>query len=1064
MLTLKTPLQLNTIRPIAVHEDELGMRIIGNYQLMNIAVSPQDLLHMTTQPPEVYVGLESENHFISETNFEQKNEWKLTAVNQLLNRILLWQTPYFTYQDEVYISTVLAKLGIGNPAEFMEQVRQVGIRSESITELLKTYQENTKLFRERTERIMKNLPAPEREENGESPSHGKIRESTLWSEIFARIRTAECSQIICDHRMQFSQSAIKNEHEISQIQQMRQADELALTCLKQYIFDGDVVTLPEEMNYYEKKHLHDSEVTEKKVFGQLAAAMVTKLVREFGYEQYRSRETGVFRWTDFTRSFYGSTSEVIRRFEEYQSRQELRVEELSRGLTEWTKQIREEREIASLLPCFDEKDEEGMDAVFTLLENQNIQKQFMETMRLLEGFSAREFVQENEKIDRSYLETLFARQQSFRKFHESIRQEHAFPSLLMLQETAEDQAPGAVPAAGMINAAATEGTVPAEGMTEQTKEPAFTEIPVLAEMPAELLQTVLTEEDYFSYLSEVNRKNVEMNHLYREIEAQEKSPGSQTVVLSRESARKSALRALEHPQEVLAEIYENGQAIRRTDSEEIEHYLSLTDEQTRAFYQKILYGKLPGQPAMPDQQMSVTEPEQAVTEPVELEQVVTEPVEPQLVRELLDNQIRLLQSVETIRDETHREQIRELIRQTESWQRYLVQSLRVDGAKPAVQNTQGDTTQHLVQNINLDQTQSLVQNETENRTQNHEQNLMHLTEEEHEQNLVQSLVHNTEVSYTQAAFTQAALQNLIALQKQYLNEIHLQQQRSAIQAERKMDAVERLAKLQTVLSESQRAVERFYRDRLESAWLESTWLEHDRHERDRLEIDRIEQERSEHDRYEYDRLEHERLEHDRHEQDRLEHDRIEQERSGHDRYEYDRLEQEVLEHDERSRQTELRYAEYEKTETLRELPAKVAEVLRTEYRSPVEHGMQPYVQSERILNRSQTWSEEMVEGLQSTIRTQMKTVQNVTEQNTAETIAYRRRVEQQLEQIEQLQQFKQAQHLQTLSGGPAFGNETRTTVTEIVRQNMQTQLREISGEVYQKLERKLDGERRRRGY
>jgi hypothetical protein len=34
----------------------------------------------------------------------------------------------------------------------------------------------------------------------------------------------------------------------------------------------------------------------------------------------------------------------------------------------------------------------------------------------------------------------------------------------------------------------------------------------------------------------------------------------------------------------------------------------------------------------------------------------------------------------------------------------------------------------------------------------------------------------------------------------------------------------------------------------------------------------------------------------------------------------------------------------------------------------------------------------------------------------------------------------------------------------MIQQNLRTQLNEISSQVYQKIERKLDGERRRRGY
>ena len=111
MLTLKEPLQLNTVKPINVHSDILGEKIAANYQLMTVSVSAQDLLHMTTLQPEVFVGLQNENQFITQNQNTQKNEIKIEVINQLLNRLMLYQTPMFTYQDEVYVSAVLQKMG-----------------------------------------------------------------------------------------------------------------------------------------------------------------------------------------------------------------------------------------------------------------------------------------------------------------------------------------------------------------------------------------------------------------------------------------------------------------------------------------------------------------------------------------------------------------------------------------------------------------------------------------------------------------------------------------------------------------------------------------------------------------------------------------------------------------------------------------------------------------------------------------------------------------------------------------------------------------------------------------
>ena len=141
MLTLKEPLQLNTVKPINVHSDILGEKIAANYQLMTVSVSAQDLLHMTTLQPEVFVGLQNENQFITQNQSTQKNEIKIEVINQLLNRLMLYQTPMFTYQDEVYVSAVLQKMGIVNVKEFMQQVSRNNYESNEAIRLLKKYSE-----------------------------------------------------------------------------------------------------------------------------------------------------------------------------------------------------------------------------------------------------------------------------------------------------------------------------------------------------------------------------------------------------------------------------------------------------------------------------------------------------------------------------------------------------------------------------------------------------------------------------------------------------------------------------------------------------------------------------------------------------------------------------------------------------------------------------------------------------------------------------------------------------------------------------------------------------------
>jgi hypothetical protein len=62
------------------------------------------------------------------------------------------------------------------------------------------------------------------------------------------------------------------------------------------------------------------------------------------------------------------------------------------------------------------------------------------------------------------------------------------------------------------------------------------------------------------------------------------------VVVDRKKAMQNALKALENPELLKEEIFENGTTIEKSLPNEIEHILSITDKNTREFYESIIKG------------------------------------------------------------------------------------------------------------------------------------------------------------------------------------------------------------------------------------------------------------------------------------------------------------------------------------------------------------------------------------------------------------------------------------------------------------------------------------------
>ena len=123
MIKLKAPLELKSIRPMLTFGEDFSQRILGNYELFSSELSSEDMMHLLTQPPEVYLAqTEGSLGFFTNTSIENKNIQKSNIINNFLNRIMLSESASLTYQDRVYITDVLSKLGITDIHSFTKEL------------------------------------------------------------------------------------------------------------------------------------------------------------------------------------------------------------------------------------------------------------------------------------------------------------------------------------------------------------------------------------------------------------------------------------------------------------------------------------------------------------------------------------------------------------------------------------------------------------------------------------------------------------------------------------------------------------------------------------------------------------------------------------------------------------------------------------------------------------------------------------------------------------------------------------------------------------------------------
>ena len=139
MLTLRTPITLTADPSILGIKDNFGKRLIGNYQMIASGLEPEDMLHLAAQAPEVYLAEDGMTSLVNMKNTFRNQNLKMEVVNNVLNRILVSDTYHMTYQDQVYISSMLQKMGVTDVKEFIRQVRNFKQETKNLHEVIDLY-------------------------------------------------------------------------------------------------------------------------------------------------------------------------------------------------------------------------------------------------------------------------------------------------------------------------------------------------------------------------------------------------------------------------------------------------------------------------------------------------------------------------------------------------------------------------------------------------------------------------------------------------------------------------------------------------------------------------------------------------------------------------------------------------------------------------------------------------------------------------------------------------------------------------------------------------------------
>lgn len=619
MLIMKNPLVLQSISAFGIYSDSLGEKIYGNYQVFGTAIAGEDLIHMTMQEPDIYVGIQNNGPFLVDNQIHADNQVRLELINQLINRIMLYDSPEFTYQDEVFVASVLQKLGVTDVNEFMRLVKLHMEKNELTVALINKYFDEGREFARTVNEFLESHIYGEQEL--EVIKNEYQSDLYLHNGIFKRLMTAECCNSVYTYQnpVRTRAGVVRSFHNM---EWMRQTDRIQLSQLRENIFYQTDPAVYNDCFTYEIRPLAVNELTQRKVIGRMSAAILENLVDAVNYElRYEYGGAGV--WKNYARILYGSSENTLERFRMFQSEGVVRETQVREYMSRMNELTRDELHLTQLLEFVNRYDFlQENDAVYedmtrnillSVLENQNLQKQLTREIQTVYP------PEEREQADRYYLEeknAYLSEQNRFDKAYRVLRQKknETYFSIVMEAQakdadlSGEDNAPGLLaalreeitrkerevwtgrewkepvlrtvdrsydnePRSAPVQAADREHTV-YEMIREYAVSEAASSVPLMEN--AELLERI-------------NQHNVYMKRLLDGREPVKDTP--RHVVVDRIQAREAALRALDNPEQVLREIYENaagGKNILSGIPAEIERILSVTDENTRSFYERLM--------------------------------------------------------------------------------------------------------------------------------------------------------------------------------------------------------------------------------------------------------------------------------------------------------------------------------------------------------------------------------------------------------------------------------------------------------------------------------------------
>uniref|UniRef100_UPI004056F22E hypothetical protein n=1 Tax=Agathobacter sp. TaxID=2021311 RepID=UPI004056F22E len=317
MLTIKAPIELKCNTAIGPSWEAFYHRITGNYEMMSSGIAKEDLLHMVTAPPEVYLAEGGMTSLVQNTQVQNRQETKMEIINNLMNRIVIMEDANLTYQDRVYITDVLKRLGVQNVQQFMHEVNRLKEETQNTEQMIRLYwnylEEHMQLWEEHHTQEAQNFSFTENQQ--------QIR-INLHETIMNRLQTGAVYQILDNFYSNYNGSHYYVSEQAFQItEQKRTAAKLLLNRLTNEIKGGRNPLVYRHENHYENLDLTEEMLNEEAVNNQISSAVLLNLMDNLFLNRLEKRVSHQENWVHAENILYQTAENTLWRLQNQVSNQ-----------------------------------------------------------------------------------------------------------------------------------------------------------------------------------------------------------------------------------------------------------------------------------------------------------------------------------------------------------------------------------------------------------------------------------------------------------------------------------------------------------------------------------------------------------------------------------------------------------------------------------------------------------------------------------------------------------------------------------------------------------------------